>query len=1722
MFNRRLVIVLIAAICAVSLLGVPRPAYATTFEVTSIADSGVGTLRAAIDAANSTLGADIITFNIAGGGPHVINLLSPLPLITSTILIDGWSEPSFNPTTRVPVVVLDGTNAGTFTSGFIVTGTGSTIRGLAIQNFTEAGVLLTGAATGNKVQGCYIGLSVDGITPAPNVIGVAMLAGTTNNLIGTDGDGTDDAYERNIISGNTTVTEEGLGIQIGNIGTDGNRVAGNYIGTDPTGTIAIKNDVGIAITAAAKNNIIGTNGDGVGDSVEGNVISGHASTTGNGIGVQISGIGTMGNRVAGNRIGLNAAGTAALSNNVGVIINSGATNNVVGTNGDGNGDAAEGNIISGNSAGDGVGIQIRGMGTSNNRIAGNWVGLNAAGNAAIPNNLGIIINTAATNNIVGTNGDFQSDDLERNVIAGNTTALNEGIGVQIGGTDTAFNKVAGNYIGLAPDGDTVIGNNIGIVVNLAASNNIIGTDGDGNGDVAERNVIAGNVAPTGEGIGVQISGAGTTGNRIAGNYIGINATATASRPNNLGVIINAGATNNIIGTNGDGTGDTTETNVISGHTLGDGIAVQIGGVGTSNNRVAGNFIGVTGDGLAAIGNGIGIVVNLGATNNIIGTNGDGTSDLAERNIIAGNVSGGGIGIQISSAGTSGNRVAGNFIGLNVNGTTLGNGVGIVVNLAATGNVIGTNGDGSGDTEERNIISGNLAGEGIGIQISGAGTSNNRVAGNYIGLNEAGTAAVANKVGVIVNLGATNNIIGTNGDGLGDLAERNLISGHNLGEGIGIQISGAGTTGNRVSGNWVGLKADGTALGNYIGVIVNLGATNNVVGTNGDNVNDAVEGNVVSGNALGSGIGVQIGGTGTTGNRVAGNLIGLNTTGTAAIGNGTGVLINTGAQNNIIGTNGDGVADAAERNVISGQTSGVAIGVQISGAGTNNNRVAGNYIGLNAAGTAAVGNAVGVNISGGAQSNIIGTNGDGFGDLNERNVISGNTAASTDGVGVLITATGASNNIVAGNYIGLNAAGTAAIPNNFGVAVTNGATNNFIGTNGDGVNDLNERNIISGNLIGVQFTGATTNNNRVAGNYIGTNAIGTGDVGNTQNGIVFRLAGSGNVIGGSPLNAGNRINYNKANGILLVGSSPTITQNTINNNTGAGIYLRVDFGANSSPATANDDTPSRPTIGSGTFTVQKNTIDGNCSGGATACAGIYAVDTSAANVDTLSADNLIGTNNAAHDIVQRWYGALEIMGTAGTPIASAATIISSNGGPTYDMTVTAACTAGVLNNTILHGTEVGLSCTDVTTWTLITQFVVNSAGTRINYTTQSIPSLFSTYSFDANAATNPTNNGEGFDAEGIDAPVGLSRYQIMQGGLPKFSASTSPIVLNGTLSRTLRQATGVSNIGTAGSTLKLTVVANSNPSVFTLTNLPLNVLQGQTGAAFTVTCVPGATVQTGTLTIRTNEAGKPTYTYSLTCRAAPETIGVYRPSVLRYYLRNSNSAGSPNFNIRVGLTGDVPLVGDWDGNGTSTYGVWRPSSKQFILFNSNVAGAPIAAQFSFGLAGDIPVVGDWDGDGIDGIGVFRPSTRTFYLRNALSSGIPSNIIVFGLSTDLPLIGDWNGDKIDSPGVFRPSSTIFYVSNTMCPNCNGTIAASVRYGLTGDRPFVGDWDGDGVSGIGVFRPSNGTMYLRNSATTAGAPNFIFAYGLSGDIPLAGIWASGAPADEAPTAPSFVPRN
>ncbi|HEX7333951.1 MAG TPA: SBBP repeat-containing protein [Pyrinomonadaceae bacterium] len=436
-------------------------------------------------------------------------------------------------------------------------------------------------------------------------------------------------------------------------------------------------------------------------------------------------------------------------------------------------------------------------------------------------------------------------------------------------------------------------------------------------------------------------------------------------------------------------------------------------------------------------------------------------------------------------------------------------------IELNGAAVGSNGNGlvikAGGSTVRGLAIGGFN-NGIGILLNAC--NNNVIQGNYIGIAADGTTMRANTRGIQLN-NSSNNVIGGTTS-----ATRNVVSGNSNG----IELSG---NANVVQGNFIGTNAAGTAaIRNFTGVVIfNSQFTDNLIGGTA-----AGAGNLISGNSTA----ISTSGNATT---IQGNLIGTDVTGTLKLPNSSG--IQSSGLNTLIGG-----LTAGARNVISGNQGD---GVSIRGTGS---AVQGNFIGTDITGTLALGNSGNGVVAG--DSVLIG------GTVPEaRNIISANSSFGNVAVG--LNGSGAATT-VRGNYIGTDVTGTRALGgSSTGINIL--SSNNIIGGVVEGA-----RNVISGNLVGIQIGGFSgTVGNVIQGNYIGLNAAGTAPLPNTGQGIAITGAVA-NTIGGTQNEAGNKIAFNGGPGLTIStgpGSGNTIRRNSIFSNNGLGI----DLGANG--VTPND-------------------------------------------------------------------------------------------------------------------------------------------------------------------------------------------------------------------------------------------------------------------------------------------------------------------------------------------------------------------------------------------------------------------------------------------------------------------------------------------------------------------------------------------------------------------------
>ncbi len=759
----------------------------------------------------------------------------------------------------------------------------------------------TSAADADVITGnSNVGIEIDGYGTSGNLVegtsvtangyaGIEIELGASGNTVGGTAAGA-----RDVISGNGT-----YGVLVF-FDANANVVEGDFIGIDATGTLAQGNVDGVEIDRGSSHNTIGGT-----TAAAANIISGNSLD-----GVQISDSGTTGNVVEGDAIGTDLNALAAIPNaRAGVTIQNGASDNTVGST-----TPDSTNIISGNTE---FGVWIIDGGTTGNVVEGDLIGTGLNPGTSVPNGTGVEIAAGASGNSIGgpagapvnfildnTNTGVEITDpgTSHNVVADSGIGFSNFAGVAI------RNGAADNTVGSpAPGSSTVISGNevYGVdiqdagtdgntVINADIGTNFGGQSAFGNGtagviiqrgaagNVLRQDVISGNSV-----YGVFITGQGSAGNVVEGDFIGTNSNGTSSVGNDDGVDIGGGASDNTIG----GT-TAAAANVISGNSL-DG--VQISDSGTTGNLVEGNFIGTNSNGTVAIPNArAGVTIQAGATGNIVG----GTS-VTDRNVISGNTQ---YGVWIIDGGTTGNVVEGDFLGTNAGGTgALANGNGVVIAYGASDNTIG----GSSAAAE-DLISGNTN---EGVVITSPGTMGNVVASDDIGTQAVGFYAVPNVTGVLIEGGASNNLL-----------ENNVIGGNSW---DGVAITGSGTNANELLDNGIGVNsADGIGVPNWNGV--------QLVGGSADSY---LYQNVVAGNHS-DGIYLEQ----TQGNDVSSNWVGINSNG-VAFGNGEyGIILVDGASNNLI------VSDNVQNNDAGGiATFGTGSGNQYYGNYSANNGGGNNYI-----------------------------------------------------------------------------------------------------------------------------------------------------------------------------------------------------------------------------------------------------------------------------------------------------------------------------------------------------------------------------------------------------------------------------------------------------------------------------------------------------------------------------------------------------------------------------------------------------------------------------------------------------------------------------------------------------------------------------------------------------------------------------------------------------------
>lgn len=368
-----------------------------------------GSLRQFLQNSNAIVGINSSQFAIpstdsgynAATGAFSILPTSALPTVTDAVVLDGTTQSGFSGS---PLIEINGQSAGANRDGITISAGNSTVRGLVINRFTANGIkLLTNG--NNVIEGNYLGTDVTGTLDRGNTLAGVLISNSANNQVG----GTT-AASRNLISGNNAD-----GIQIVGVGSTGNLVQGNSIGTNLGGTASVGNTLnGIWIGTGASNNTIGGIPAGAGNLISGNIDDG----------VEIEGSTSTGNLIQGNFIGTNAAGSAALGNDTGIVIQE-SPNNVIG-----GAAAGAGNLISGNRN---TGILIFGSTATGIGIRGNLIGTDQTGVLGIANSIAGVWITQSGDGVGGKG--FAVNASIGGIAPGeaNTIAFNIGEGVLISG-----------------------------------------------------------------------------------------------------------------------------------------------------------------------------------------------------------------------------------------------------------------------------------------------------------------------------------------------------------------------------------------------------------------------------------------------------------------------------------------------------------------------------------------------------------------------------------------------------------------------------------------------------------------------------------------------------------------------------------------------------------------------------------------------------------------------------------------------------------------------------------------------------------------------------------------------------------------------------------------------------------------------------------------------------------------------------------------------------------------------------------------------------------------------------------------------------------------------------------------------------------------------------------------------------------------------------------------
>jgi len=294
---------------------------------------------------------------------------------------------------------------------------------------------------------------------------------------------------------------------------------------------------------------------------------------------------------------------------------------------------------------------------------------------------------------------------------------------------------------------------------------------------------------------------------------------------------------------------------------------------------------------------------------------------------------------------------------------------------------------------------------------------------------------------------------------------------------------------------------------------------------------------------------------------------------------------------------------------------------------------------------------------------------------------------------------------------------------------------------------------------------------------------------------------------------------------------------------------------------------------------------------------------------------------------------------------------------------------------------------------------------------------------------------------------------------------------------------------------------------TVVNFGANAATGLTvksDTQLTVTSPAGAagkvdvTVTVPAGTSATSSADQFAYAGSL-----PGVVVSSAGSDINWFLGTSLTTGAATTTFSFGTNGEIPLMGDWNGDGSETPGVF--SAGTFTLGNSMPPTAGSSTTFTYGDPTGYPVVGDWNGDGTDDVAVVAGGVWQTYLVPSGTKGSFSFGPAVSWPGVVPVAGDWDGNGTDGVGIYifeASAGTVGRWELRSTPTSGTADVGTFTYNPgTTPYPVVGDWDANGTDTVGVVTSTTPANWLLNNANDGSAPDITFQFGGSGIFPV--VW-------------------